>query len=61
MHNWQGEPLLLQSRAIDETGYVQPTLSQLRQSRGVNSIYHKNSIHTWQVTESGSVFNVQLS
>ena len=58
--NWQGEPLLLQSRAIDETGYVQPTLAQLREARGTNSIYHKNSIHTWQVQTDGAVNNVQL-
>ena len=58
--NWQGEPLLLQSRAVDETGYVQPTLSQLREVRGTSSIYHKNSIHTWQVQADGAVNNVQL-
>lgn len=58
---WQGQPLLLQSRAIDNTGYVQPTLAQLREQRGMNSIYHKNAIHTWQVTADGSVNNVQLS
>ncbi|MFT4927247.1 MAG: sulfane dehydrogenase subunit SoxC [Phenylobacterium sp.] len=60
MFQWQGEPLLLQSRAIDETGYVQPTLAQLRAERGGNSIYHKNAIHTWQVKADGSVQNVQL-
>jgi sulfane dehydrogenase subunit SoxC len=61
MFKWDGQPMLLQSRAIDETGYVQPTLKQLRDERGGNSIYHKNSIHTWQLKEDGSVFNVQLS
>lgn len=58
--NWQGEPLLLQSRAIDETGYVQPTYAQLREARGTNSIYHKNAIHTWQLNTDGTVNNVQL-
>lgn len=58
---WTGQPWLLQSRAYDETGYVQPTLSQLRESRGVNSIYHKNSIHTWQVQPTGEVKNVQIT
>ncbi len=58
--NWQGDPLLLQSRAIDETGYVQPTLAQLREIRGSNSIYHKNSIHTWKLDTDGTVSNVQL-
>ncbi|MBU29424.1 MAG: sulfite dehydrogenase [Gammaproteobacteria bacterium] len=58
---WDGQPWLLQSRAIDETGYVQPTLKQLRDERGGWSIYHKNSIHTWNVMENGDVFNVQIS
>ncbi len=59
--NWQGQSLLLQSRSIDETGYVQPTLSQLRAVRGSNSIYHKNSIHTWKLDPDGTVSNVQLA
>ena len=41
--------MLLQSRAIDETGYVQPTKTELRKVRGVNSIYHNNGIQTWLV------------
>jgi sulfane dehydrogenase subunit SoxC len=58
---WFGEPWLLQSRAYDATGYVQPTLAQLRKQRGVNSIYHKNAIHTWQVQPTGEVKNVQIT
>jgi sulfane dehydrogenase subunit SoxC len=40
---------------------VQPTIAQLRMKRGSNSIYHNNSIQTWQVKPDGSVFNVQLA
>jgi len=58
---WEGQPWLLQSRAIDETGYVQPTLKQLRDVRGGNSIYHKNSIHTWKVAPNGGITNVQIT
>jgi sulfane dehydrogenase subunit SoxC len=58
---WDGRPALLQSRAIDETGFVQPTLAELRQVRGTNSVYNNNSIQTWQVKPDGSVFNVQLA
>ncbi len=58
---WHGQPWLLQARAIDETGYVQPTLKQLREVRGTNSIYHKNSIHTWKVAANGEVTNVQIT
>ena len=60
LYEWDGKPLLLQSRAMDETGYVQPTLKQLRDARGVESIYHKNSIQTWKVYQTGDVENVQL-
>lgn len=58
---WRGEPALLQSRASDETGYVQPTAGQLRAARGSASIYHRNAIHTWELNADGSVRNVQLS
>lgn len=57
---WDGQPALLQSRVIDESGYVQPTLGQLKDSRGTNSIYHKNAIQTWKVNADGSVHNVQI-
>ena len=59
--DWDGSPALLQSRATDDTGYVQPTYEQLRAVRGTNSIYHKNAIHTWKVSATGAVQNVQLS
>ena len=58
---WDGKPALLELRAVDETGYVQPTIAQLRKLRGTNSIYHNNSIQTWQVKPDGSVFDVQLA
>jgi sulfane dehydrogenase subunit SoxC len=59
--DWDGEELLLQSRAIDETGYVQPSKAELRKVRGVNSIYHNNGIQTWHVLKSGEVENVEIS
>jgi sulfane dehydrogenase subunit SoxC len=55
---WNGEELLLQSRAIDETGYVQPTIAQLVEARGVNSFYHNNAIKTWAIAADGEVSNV---
>jgi sulfane dehydrogenase subunit SoxC len=55
---WDGQPARLQSRAIDETGYVQPTIAQLVEARGVNSFYHNNAIKTWAVTADGEVTNV---
>ena len=58
---WDGKPAIIQSRATDETGYVQPTTRQLRGVRGTRSIYHNNAIQSWLVQESGEVKNVQLS
>ncbi len=55
---WDGGPAMLQSRAVDESGYVQPTLSELVDARGVNSVYHYNAIQTWALSESGEVTNV---
>jgi sulfane dehydrogenase subunit SoxC len=57
---WNGGPALLQSRVIDETGYVQPTIRQLRSVRGSRSIYHNNAIQTWRVDATGEVSNVQV-
>jgi sulfane dehydrogenase subunit SoxC len=59
--DWDGRELMLQSRAHDETGYVQPTKTELRAVRGVNSIYHNNGIQTWLVRATGEVENVELS
>ena len=58
---WDGEEMFLQSRAMDETGYVQPTKTQLREVRGLNSIYHNNCIQTWWVKPSGEAENVEVS
>jgi len=46
---------------MDETGYVQPTIAELRNVRGTNSIYHNNRIQTWLVNPGGEVENVQVS
>ncbi len=58
---WDGAPALLQSRAIDDTGYVQPSIRQLREVRGSRSIYHNNAIQTWRLDADGNVSNVQVS
>ena len=59
---WDGREAILQSRCVDETGYVQPTLGQLVALRGTNgplgSIYHLNSIQSWLVASDGRVSNV---
>jgi len=57
---WDGSPIIMQSRAIDDTGYVQPTIRQLRAVRGTRSIYHNNAIQSWKVDTNGEVSNVQV-
>ncbi|MGI9356028.1 MAG: sulfite dehydrogenase [Rhizobiaceae bacterium] len=59
--DWDGSPLLLQSRAIDSKGNIQPTKDALRTVRGENSIYHNNGIQTWHVNAGGEVENVEVS
>jgi sulfane dehydrogenase subunit SoxC len=59
--DWLGEELMIQSRAMDSTGYVQPTKGELRKVRGVNSIYHTTGIQTWLVRSNGETENVEIS
>jgi sulfane dehydrogenase subunit SoxC len=58
---WQfnGQDALIASRAVDETGYVQPTREELIAARGTNSIYHYNGIKVWHVRADGTVTNVE--
>ena len=60
MYKYEGKPLLLQSRAIDDAGFVQPSVSQEKEIIGVEGVYHRNSICTWEVRKDGSVHNVQV-
>lgn len=57
---WDGKTAILQSRAIDETGYVQPAIRQLRDVRGTRSVYHNNAIQSWKIDTNGEVSNVQV-
>lgn len=57
---WDGSPVILQSRAVDSTGFVQPRYRQLREVRGSRSVYHNNAIQSWKVAESGEVSNVHV-
>ncbi|MCP3464897.1 sulfite dehydrogenase [Bradyrhizobium sp. CCGUVB23] len=54
---WDGKAAVIQSRAIDETGYVQPTLDQLLAVRGENYFYHNDAIWPWRIADSGEVTN----
>ena len=53
--NWGGSETVILSRAVDETGYVQPTVQELWQARGEGTSYHQNHIRAWKVAADGSV------
>jgi len=61
---WDGNPAVLQSRCQDETGYIQPTIKQLVDVRGLDghakfaSVYHLNGIQSWSINKKGEVKNV---
>ena len=76
MHQYKkGEKLLLTSRATDDAGFVQPTVDQevfgygvkkadygkdKNKGMGVESVYHRNAVETWEVNEKGEVNHVQI-
>lgn len=54
--HWNGEETAIMSRAVDETGYVQPTLKQLSDARGGNTGgYHFNPVTAWIIKRDGRV------
>lgn len=55
---WDGNEAVIESRATDQTGYIQPTKSFLMQTEGVGPTYHYNGIQSWKVSQDGSVTNV---
>jgi sulfane dehydrogenase subunit SoxC len=53
---WKGEETEIMSRAIDETGYVQPTMKQLIAARGTDmGGYHLNPVTAWIIQRDGKV------
>lgn len=51
---WEGGPAVLQSRATDETGAVQPTRAAVLAERGPNFYYHYDAIVPWRLAADGS-------
>jgi sulfane dehydrogenase subunit SoxC len=52
---WNGTPTEIVSRAIDETGYVQPEWKTLQTVRGRRTRYHLNPITGWKIGADGRV------
>ena len=57
---WDGKPVILQSRAVDDARQIQPTYQALRAVRGGRSIYHNNAVQSWLLDANGEVKNVQV-
>jgi len=55
---WNGAPAILQSRAVDDTGMVQPTRAAFVNERGARGAYHYNAIASWRIDEKGEASNV---
>jgi len=52
---WDGRPTEILSRAIDETGYVQPEWTVLQAARGRRTRYHLNPVTGWKIEADGRV------
>jgi sulfane dehydrogenase subunit SoxC len=49
---------VLMSRAVDSTGYVQPTVAEIQKARAIAGfVQHHNGIQPWAVNEKGEVRN----
>ena len=55
---WNGGPAVLQSRATDDTGMVQPTRAQFAAERGLRGAFHYNAVASWSIDEKGEATNV---
>jgi len=56
LFNWDGKNTVIMSRAIDESGYVQPNRAEWIAARGPGSgPYHRNPITGWRLKAGGDV------
>ena len=56
--NWNGAPSKIASRAVDSTGYVQPTVADIAKVRALTGfVQHHNGVFPWSVSANGEVAN----
>ena len=55
---WNGNKTVIKSRAIDETGYVQPERKELVEQRGRHGYFHYNAIVSWEISTQGGIRHV---
>ena len=58
--NWDGAAAVILSRAVDETGAVQPPRAAWLAKYAPGQGYHYNAIQSWAVAANGTVTNVYL-
>ena len=56
--HWDGSDAILQSRAYDSSGQVQPARDALLKRKGSNAYYHYNAIISWSIGADGSIRHV---
>ena len=55
---WDGSPATIASRAVDSTGYVQPTVEEIRKVRAITGfVQHHNGVFPWSINAAGEVKN----
>jgi len=55
---WDGAATVLKSRAIDDTGAVQPERAKFIAEHGNNAVFHFHGIQAWSVAANGEVKHV---
>jgi sulfane dehydrogenase subunit SoxC len=55
---WDGRPAVLKSRAVDDTGAVQPEREKFIAEHGQKAIFHFSAIVAWGVQANGEVKHV---
>lgn len=58
--DWDGSPAILQSRATDEKGNVQPTRAAWIATYAPAQPFHSHAIQAWSVAADGSISNVYV-
>ena len=56
--DWRGGPAKIASRAVDSTGYVQPTVQEIAKVRAITGfVQHNNAVFPWSIGVNGEVKN----
>ncbi len=57
---WNGAPAVIMSRAIDNTGAIQPTRDSIIAEKGMKFAYHYNGIQSWAIDAEGRAVNTYV-